>query len=692
VKRDKRTPAAKVQTAKPPIRAPWDRRHLLVGIVLLLALVTYSNSFRAPFLMDNAEIPSDTRLHQASSDNVDRIIHGSYHQAMLSGLYRPLTLLSYMYNYAVRGDGVSPEGWHWFNFELHAVNILLVYLLGWLLFADIPAALALAALWGLHPVLTEGVTNLVGRADALAAFGTLAAVVAYAYSLRREGWQRWSLVVAIALATLVGSFSKESGVVAVAAVIAYDIVFEWNTEWRRRIPGLVAVASSAAFFLLFRASVMSKVAIAPFPYLDNPIVGAGFVAGRMTAFKVIAKYLGLLVFPMTLSPDYSYNEIPVSGGIGGVVGLLLCLGAGALALWAWRQRKALAFAILFFFVTLAPVSNIFLVIGSIMGERFLYLPSIGFMAAVVYGLHRLWLSRPAQRKAIACAVGIVALVFLVRAHARNEDWNDERRFWQSALAAAPGSFKTRLSWAGVIPRTTQDGWTASLDEVQKALAIIDSQPDDRESAFPYRNAGILYRQYGDFLAPKDPVAARSAYQRSLELLLRSERIEKAQAQFNQKLNMARGLPQSSYLPGAVYRELGTTYLKLNDLPRAMETLEFGRNLESDPDLLENLGAAYQQTGELPKAALALVEALEMDGKRSYLAGRIVGVYRQMEPAGCAVGKDGALDITCPRVHNDICTGARNVIQNYTRRQQPTEAASIRRVATQELGCPASALE
>src|ERR1051325_2625077 len=93
VKRDRRNPTTHAQRLKSAPRSPFDRRHLLVGLVFLVAFFTYSNSFRAPFLMDNAEILSDTRIHQATPENIDRIFHQSYHQSTLSGLYRPLTLL-----------------------------------------------------------------------------------------------------------------------------------------------------------------------------------------------------------------------------------------------------------------------------------------------------------------------------------------------------------------------------------------------------------------------------------------------------------------------------------------------------------------------------------------------------------------------------------------------------------------------
>ena len=195
---------------------------------------------------------------------------------MITNLYRPLTSLSYLYNYAERNGAPDPGPFHNFNFLLHAANIALVYALGLILFDGIPPALALAALWGVHPVLTEAVTNIVGRADMLAAFGVLASLVAYHHSLRRDGQARAALVAGIALAATAGMFSKESGIVALAAVILYDQLFARDLPWNRRIPGWIAAAAPAVFFLVVRARVLAHSPIGPFPFTDNPIVGARF--------------------------------------------------------------------------------------------------------------------------------------------------------------------------------------------------------------------------------------------------------------------------------------------------------------------------------------------------------------------------------------------------------------------------------
>src|ERR1035441_3959481 len=76
-------------------------------------------------------------------------------------LYRPVTLISFLWNYAVLGNGENGTGYHQANFLLHAINVLLVYELALLLFRRRrePAFFA-AALWAVHPIHTECVTNV----------------------------------------------------------------------------------------------------------------------------------------------------------------------------------------------------------------------------------------------------------------------------------------------------------------------------------------------------------------------------------------------------------------------------------------------------------------------------------------------------------------------------------------------------
>jgi tetratricopeptide (TPR) repeat protein len=445
--------------------------------------------------------------------------------------------------------------------------------------------------------------------------------------------------------------------------------------------------------------VLGRFPSGPFPFTDNPLLGDSFWTARLAAFHVIGKYLALLVWPARLAPDYSYSAIPAAVDAQALVALALCIGAGALAIWSWRRHKPLFFAIVFFFVTLAPVSNVFVLIGSIMAERFLYLPAVGFFAAVVYGLRAVALRAPRARTTVAAAIAVVLLAFAARAYARNADWLDGRRFWESAVRAVPDNYKAPLNFAGTLPLLRPEDRQRAAANVGRALAILDPLPDERNSGFAYREAGVTYRELGDELALKraapDGTEPAEWYRKSLDALLRSERIEQALDRTYRDINARRGAPQSTFLPSVLYLELGRTRLRLLQHPEAIAAFEHGRALESNPDLLEELGATYEALEQPRKAAQSFIEAMEMDSRRTNLMEKLVALYAKVDPQGCAVSHEGgaaSLNLACPLVHSDICAGARNAAANYLRRNQAAEAASIRRVAAVDLGCAEEALK
>src|SRR6185295_9780927 len=97
-----------------------------------------------------------------------------------------------------------------------------------------------------------------------------------------------------------GVFSKESAVALLGIVVLYDVMK--RTPLRRAATGWLSVAIPIVLLLFARAIVLT----APrpdFPIVDNPIVGAGFVTGRLTALTVMARYLLLIVWPLKLSAD-----------------------------------------------------------------------------------------------------------------------------------------------------------------------------------------------------------------------------------------------------------------------------------------------------------------------------------------------------------------------------------------------------
>ena len=611
-------PAAYRKTS-PARRAAWHQHAAILAAIIFYTLLAYSNSYRAGFLVDNREIIlEDSRVHQATAENLSRILNGPYWANNYAGLYRPLTTLSFLFDYAILGNADSPAGYHWINFGLHAANIALLYALALLLLQETAPAALLAALWAVHPVLTESVTNLVGRADLLAAFGVLACLLAYVCAQRTSGKARAAWFAAAALASALGVFSKENAAVAVAILVLYDFCFARSLPWRLRLPGYAAAAVPAAFYLAARAHALSRVLYQHDAFITNPLSAAGFWTSSLTAVKVIGKYLLLLLWPQRLSADYSYNAIPLFTWNPGawedwkaIFALAICAGAVVGSLRAFRRDRLPFFAVAFFFIALSPTANLVLRIGTIMAERFLYLPSVGFFILIIGVLsRRLYIRR--HRNAAAAIAAVLLLAAAARTLDRNLDWNDEQRLWHSAMEAAPGSYKPWVMAAATAPLVNSADVPRAIAEMDRGLAILDPLPDSRNFSAAWRDAGVFYRSIGQ----RDTANAQQWYRKSLSALLRSERIELYGDEIDRRENARRGRPGLTFLPAELYLELGRTWLRLSDLTQAQAAFERGHNVSSDPDLLQELAVLYHQQGNVRAAASTLVEALGADPSRS----------------------------------------------------------------------------
>jgi hypothetical protein len=459
-----------------------------------LVLAAYSNSLQAGLVFDSAIVISqDARIRAVTPGNLRLILTEQYWQgSTTSGLYRPLTTASYLLNYAVFGNGMYPAGYHWVNLALHAVNVSLVYLLGILVFEAAAPALALAALWGLHPLLTESVTNIVGRADLLAALGVLAGLLCYLKSASARGRHKLLWVAAMLVAQAVGLFSKENAAVLPGIMLLYDLTWRGRTAWRGRALAYSALVLPFAAFFCLRVTLPMHI---PARHVENPLMSADFWTARLTAVKVIGKYVWLFIWPARLSADYSYNAVPLFGwhpaeweDAKALIALAVCLGAALLAVRWYRTRKPLFFFLAFFFVALLPTSNVAILIGSIMAERFVYLPSIGLAGCVVAAIYVLGRQVSRQRlldmRTAWIALGFLCLACAVRTYARNFDWLDERSLWTSAVNVCPGSAKARNNLGSVLSQAP----LLLPDSVAQYEAALRIDPDFVEAHYNLGNA------------------------------------------------------------------------------------------------------------------------------------------------------------------------------------------------------------
>jgi tetratricopeptide (TPR) repeat protein len=594
-----------------------------------LVLVAYSNSFQAALVFDNASaIGEDPRIRGATAENIEAILRGGYWygntgRPATSGWYRPFTTFTYLVNYAVLGNGPRPAGYHWVNLALHEVNVAMVYALGVLVLGETAPAWALAAIWGLHPLLTEAVTNIVGRADLLAAFGVLAGLLCHVKGASAAKRRRVAWLAGLAGAQAVGLFSKENAAVLPGLMLLYDLTWPERATWRRRAAAYAAAVLPFAAYAYFRSGLHTHMVI---EVTENPLVSAGFWTARFTAFKVIAKYLWLCVWPARLSADYTYNAVPLFGwrvsnweDAKALIGLAVCLVAAVVAVLLavrWRRRgKPALFFLVFFFVALSPTSNLIVFVGSTMAERFLYLPLVGlagFVVAAICALgQRRFPKRPAAVRVAWAALGLVCLAFTARTYARNFDWQDERSLWASTVDVCPGSVRAHYN-LGLALEQLPYGLPEAIAEYQAAVRI---EPDFAEAHVNLGNAlaqtpGRLPEAIAEYQAALRirPDLAAVHYNLANTLARTPGRLPEAIAAYQATLRIR---PDRADAHAALANALAQTPGRL---PEAIAEYQAALRVEPDraPVHYNLANALAQVPGRLPEAIAEYQAALRSD--------------------------------------------------------------------------------
>jgi protein O-mannosyl-transferase len=417
---------------------------LLVTVVaLLLYLPSVQNGFAYD---DNSIIRMDARIHDASA--LLRVFVQPYWASSEIGLYRPLASLSYAVDWAISGG--SPLWFHAVNVAWNAAVCGLVFLLLAAFVQPLPALLG-ALLFAAHPVHTEAVANVVGRAEIMAAFFSLCAMLLW---LREPAAPRSARrIAALAALYLLALLSKESAVMLPALLALTDVargtlkpvsLRDWMRSHTREI---VVLGVTAAAFIALRTAVIGTVA----PGLLDPVldVGAGSWHRTLTALQAWPVVAVLLVYPRVLLADYGPGIITpaLTPSPATLLGAGILLGLVAVGVAAWlRGHGRIAFVALFVPVALLPVSNLIVPIGVIVAERALYLPSLAVAAAVALGAQAVW-DRPRHRLAVGAAVLAVSALFALRTLVRIPEWTSTPAIMAALERDRPDSYRAHWYFA-----------------------------------------------------------------------------------------------------------------------------------------------------------------------------------------------------------------------------------------------------
>jgi len=467
---------------------------LRIGLLLAAVVLAYGNTLVNSFTLD------DNLYIMLNPQVTDVSARALFAVNKLTNLFRPVTFATLALNWKL--GGARPFGYHLFNLLLHAAIALLLYLLlemiliapfhispdgessPGILPALIPSpqakavAFTAALIFAMHPIHTEAVSSIVGRAELLAAGFLIAAWI-----LHLRDRQILALI-CFAFALL----SKESAVVFLPLVLVGDYA---RGRWKHHLRYVLIAGVTVAYLGVLWKVQGGRLGRPSISLLDNPLASLPAPWRILNALRVAWKYVALHFYPAKLSCDYSFNEIGVYRDWRHTLpAALAALGAAGAWIWAVRKRRSgLIVAGGIYLVGFAVTANILVPTGTIMAERLAYLPSAGFCLLLALGWS--WLKDRQRLVALAALTAVVA-AFGMRTMVRNRDWKDNMALFSAAVQAVPGSAKMHANLGGEYLAAGR--LDLAGPELQAALQI-DKEYPDALSAY-----GLLQYRIGNYQA------------------------------------------------------------------------------------------------------------------------------------------------------------------------------------------------
>jgi len=631
--KNKKQPAKAAVPPKPVISPslfgiPFKTKCIILAV---LSFLLYTNTIGNEYALDDGIVIIKNDYVQQGFKGIGKILstdaYDSYYkqmnagQMLAGGRYRPLSIVVFAMEQSFVADSAqlkdemaqhknpahsmfvvsSATYWH----IKHFINVLfyvacilsIFYFLSNFLFKKLSGgedmAFIATALFAIHPLHTEVVANVKSLDEIISLLCIMGTFIFSLKYLETKVNKHLFLGMLLFLCSLL---AKEY---AVMLIFLLPLAFYLLTDKKPT----EAIMSSIPYFVVFGIYMLMRIGSVGMPknvpggeILNNPYMLATHAQKMATEWYVLGKYLGMMFFPYPLASDYSYNTIPYQSFSSPAVLLTILLYVG-MVVWGiklTKEKNILAFAIFFYLLNLAMVSNFLVDIGATMGERLAFHSTLGFVIVITYGLFYLIrkMDFMTKRNAIGTVMALLLVLCTAECIPRNVEWKNDVSLFITDVKTVPNSTMV-LGNAGAryidLAEKSKDQKQSDMYVRQAMQCLIKSITLDKEYVTSYLNLGVAYYKINE------PDSALLCWNQAKQLYPSHPTLK-------------------MYFPllGPSYMYKGIAMGKVGNMVGAVQEMKKGLAFTpNNPDIWYNIGGVYFTIHQYDSARMAWNKTLQL---------------------------------------------------------------------------------
>ncbi|XP_073177365.1 protein O-mannosyl-transferase TMTC1 isoform X4 [Lepidochelys kempii] len=649
-------PAAGAAAAAAAPARPGSGSSLAAALLLAgLCALCYGSSLRGEFVHDDVWAIVNNPDVRAAAPWAGVFANDFWGKGMAENTshksYRPLCVLTFKLNILLAG--MNPFYFHAVNVTLHClVTLVLMYTCDKAVFKDSRLAFVTALFFAVHPIHSEAVTGIVGRADVLACLLFLLAFLSYNRSVDHfyvgEHFPPTASPFFLLLSLFLGTCAmlvKETGVTVFGVCLVYDLLFLSYNRLRLYLTAsnnqnflytarpflkrAALVISYVILVLYFRFWIMGG-SMPMFSEQDNPASFSPYLLTRFLTYSYLLAFNSwLLLAPITLCYDWQVGSIPLIESIWDVrnlatvllVVVMILLSLHCITAFKKLEHREVLVGLLFLVFPFIPASNLFFRVGFVVAERVLYMPSMGYCILFVHGLKKLcaWLNRWGTT-ALTLSALLLLLLFSWKTVKQNEIWLSRESLFRSGVQTLPHNAKVHYNYAN----------------------FLKDQGRNSEAIYHYKTALKLYPRHASALnnlgtLTKDLVEAKEYYRRALQLnpqhnraLFNLGNLLKSQGKKEEAVFLLRDSIKYGPEFADAYSSLASLLAEQEQFKEAQEVYQAGiENCPESSDLHNNYGVFLVDTGAPERAVSHYQQAIWLSPNHYVAMVNLGRLYRSL---------------------------------------------------------------